>query len=244
MLSVQQISDSLYFYYIFYYFLEPTILYACVCICIQSKSYWGCMCVCWGAPIWNFTEGANIARASPGLSPQNTFGVSGVNSVRAESNTIEVNGDRLCHPSVRKLRHWNSTRNASFTPNRLPKCPVILLWRHVHVRTHTSSRPRAEWALALLPLVACHFRQQTFRLNTWCKWPCLKSNLNFRCLGSQTLGWHHRSRMEAFYVFFCCSFSRVQLFPSEQESGGRDSWFSPLLMIFHFFINVKLKLLS
>ena len=31
------------------------------------------------------------------LSPQNTFGVSGVNSDGAKSNTIEVNGDRKQH---------------------------------------------------------------------------------------------------------------------------------------------------
>ena len=29
------------------------------------------------------------------VSPQNTFGVSGLNSVAAKSNTMEVNGDRL-----------------------------------------------------------------------------------------------------------------------------------------------------
>ena len=64
------------------------------------------------------------------LSPQNTFGISGVNSVAALSNTIEVNGDHFfkqnkrqkktkhasilllwCHPSVRKPRHSNSTLN-------------------------------------------------------------------------------------------------------------------------------------
>ena len=137
----------------------------------------------------------------------------------------------LCHPCVLKLRHSNSSWNASFTPNRLPKCPVMLLWRHVHVRTHTSSRPRAEWALALLPLVACHFRQQTFRLNTWCTWPCLKLNVWAHGHLDDTTGaeWRH------FMFFFCCSFSRVKMFPSEQESGGRDCWFPPLLMIVQCF---------
>ena len=46
------------------------------------------------------------------LTPQNTFGVSGVNSVAAKSNTIEVTGG--------------------------PILPTdILLWSHVHVRKHT-----------------------------------------------------------------------------------------------------------
>ena len=65
------------------------------------------------------------------LSPQKTFGVSGVNSVAAKSNTIDVTGDRVfnckknnrnkpwkastlllwCHPSVSEPRHSKSTWN-------------------------------------------------------------------------------------------------------------------------------------
>ena len=61
------------------------------------------------------------------LSPQNPLGVSGVNSVAAESNAIAVNGDQFfkhektteknsilllwCHPSVSKPSHSNPTQN-------------------------------------------------------------------------------------------------------------------------------------
>ena len=64
------------------------------------------------------------------LSPQNTFGVSGVNSIAAESNTIEDISDQSfrrnkttektqhastlllwCHQSVCKSRHSYSTQN-------------------------------------------------------------------------------------------------------------------------------------
>ena len=55
------------------------------------------------------------------LSPQNTFGVSQLNSVAAKSNVIEITGDWFlkceilllwCHPSVHKPRHSNSTQNS------------------------------------------------------------------------------------------------------------------------------------
>ena len=61
------------------------------------------------------------------FSPQNTFSVSGVNSVAAKSNTIEVNGDQdfnrkkttekasirllWCHPSVSEPWHSNFIQN-------------------------------------------------------------------------------------------------------------------------------------
>ena len=86
-----------------------------------------------------------------------------------------------------------------------PQAPTF----HVQVRTHTISRPRAEWASALLPLVAWHFRLRTFRLKTWCKWPCLKLNFNVWAYGhlDDTTGaeWRH-------CVFFSVLFQELRCF--------------------------------
>ena len=83
------------------------------------------------------------------LCPENTSGVSGVNSVAANSNTSEVNGDHFfkriktpekninastlllwSYPSVQKPPHSNPTQNKG---NLAYMSLDILLWNCVHV---------------------------------------------------------------------------------------------------------------
>ena len=128
------------------------------------------------------------------LSPQNTSWVSGVNSVAAESSTIEVNSDLF-------FRHYKTTEKnitclhtAPVVSSKCPQAPTFIFdSRRCHYTMFlvkcpliAYSEPRLRtlghtivWLhplASLLPVVA-------IRLKTWCKLPRFKSNMNVGACG-------------------------------------------------------------
>ena len=88
------------------------------------------------------------------LSPQNTFGVSGVNSIAAKSNKIEVTGDHFFKlKKKQKKKTTTCLHTARVVSSKCSETPTftfdskrhlemssdIVLWSHVHVSTHTQA---------------------------------------------------------------------------------------------------------
>ena len=102
------------------------------------------------------------------LSPQNTFGVSGVNSVAAKSNTIDVTGGPL-------LQTENKTYH-----KMPPYCSFGVIQVSVSPDIQFYSKRRNVHRVFSPHTLHTHSHPTVFRPKTWCKW------------------WHHRSSMFMF----------------------------------------------
>ena len=155
------------------------------------------------------------------MSPQNTSGVSGVNSVAPESNTEDIRDLSLDEKKTTEKTH-----------NMSPYCSCgviqVSVSPGIHIRLETRSfTPKSPPEAAFLVVSECTSTED------------IRGHLEYECRGLQTFRWHHTSRMEPCYVFFClkispwylqlCSIQLLHCLPLKLQKCFVDSNTSPTL---------------
>ena len=150
------------------------------------------------------------------LSPRNTLGVSGVISVAAKSNTIELTGDPLF--KCKKTREKNKMSlhcsfgfiqvSASLTIQIQPEMVNVNLCSYSGA-VFTSAHTHCTQALAQGYVVASLLPAVDMQAKNMVQMTPFR--VKFECRGLQTLEWHNTINMEAFNVFFPCFFFHVSI---------------------------------